>query len=233
MPLFGSTNVQKLIDKRDLRRLSNALSDNDPSVRDHAAQGLVQLGDAGCVPSVVDVLLAHQQQDGVLDAGIGVLRGLASDAVPSLVVGLRSGPPDKRAGYAALLGRLGPQYGLEPLLEASHDPDGAMRAVAAMGLGLVEAPPAAARLAEIVEADESMEARGYAGFAMATHHVAGAYETLVAQLDSDDPASRGVAASNLGILGDSRAAERLGQLAEQDGDQRVRDAARGALGSLG
>jgi hypothetical protein len=98
-----------------------------------------------------------------------------------------------------------------------------------MGLGLVDHPRAQARLTEMVSADADMEVRGVAGFTMATHNVPGAYETLLAQLDSDDPASRGISATNLGILGDPRATERLKQLAERDPDQRVRDAARRAL----
>jgi HEAT repeat protein len=68
---------------------------------------------------------------------------------------------------------------------------------------------------------------------MATHKVSGAYETLAGELDSDDPASRGMAATNLGVLGDARAGERLRQIADSDPDQRVRDAAAKALSALG
>ena len=81
----------------------------------------------------------------------------------------------------------------------------------------------------MVTSDDSLEGRSYAGFAMATHKVPGAYDTLTGQLDSDDPANRGLAATNLGVLGDSRAAERLRRLADDDPDPRVRDAAAKAL----
>ena len=40
MALFGATNVQKLIDKRDVKKLAAALADGDSAIRDHAAQGL-------------------------------------------------------------------------------------------------------------------------------------------------------------------------------------------------
>jgi HEAT repeat protein len=232
MPLFGSPNVEKLIERRDCKRLARALSHDDAKIRDRAAQGLIQIDEAASVPLVVDVLLAHQQEV-VLEAGIRVLREMGVHALPTLVEGLRSGQPrDKRAGYAGLLGRLGPESGLQPLLEAARDPEPAMRTNAAMGLGLVGDPRAQERLAEMVSADAEMEVRGVAGFAMATHKLAGAYETLLAQLDSDDPASRGISATNLGILGDPHATERLKQLAEHDPDQRVQDAARNALASV-
>jgi HEAT repeat protein len=232
LPLFGSPNVEKLIERRDCKRLARALSDDDATIRDRAARGLITIRDPASVPFVVDVLLADQQE-AVLDAGVHVLREMGVQALPTLVHGLRSGqPPEKRAGYAGVLGRLGPESGLQPLLEASRDPEPEMRKNAAMGLGLVGDPRAQERLAEMVSADNDMEARGIAGFAMATHKLAGAYETLLAQLDSDDPASRGMSATNLGILGDRRATQRLEQLVERDADQRVCDAARRALASL-
>ena len=107
-----------------------------------------------------------------------------------------------------------------------------MRAIAAMGLGLIDASDAGSRLTALVTSDASLEVRGYAGFAMASHKVTGAYETLLGQLGSDDPGSRGMAATNLGVLGDGRAADKLTELAQNDSDQRVRDAAGKALGSL-
>jgi len=55
----------------------------------------------------------------------------------------------------------------------------------------------------------------------AMHGQVGAYETLLAQIDSDDSASRGISATKLGILGDLRGTERLKQLAERDADPRV------------
>jgi HEAT repeats len=177
LPLFGSPNVQKLIDKRDYRRLAGALADGDATTREQAEQGFVELRDAASVPFIVDVVTAHQRAD-VIDAGVHVLQEIGSDSVPPLVAGLRDAPPDKRAGYAAVLGRLGPRYGLQPLLETSRDSTPGMRAIAAMGLGLMDAPEARQRLAQIVASDESIEARGYAGFAMATNKVSDAYETL-------------------------------------------------------
>jgi HEAT repeat protein len=232
MPLFGSPDVEKLIEKRDIKRLAKVLADDDQAIRDRAVQGLIEIGDPTAVPFVVGEVRAHQQ-DAVIEAGVKVLRELGAVAVPTLVAGLQSGREDARAGYAALLGRMGAEYGLAPLIEKSRDPNPEMRAIAAMGLGLVAAPEAQSRLAEMVSGDDSIEGRSYAGFAMATHKVPGAYETLMGQLDSSDPASRALAATNLGLLGDLRATDRITQLAEQDPDSRVSDAARNALISLG
>jgi HEAT repeat protein len=230
VPLFGPPNIQKLIDKQDLKGLAKALADGDQSIRDQAANGLIQLSNPASVPFVIDVVRAHQE-DAVINAGVHVLTQMSDQSVPTLKARLNSGPLDERAGYAGLLGRLGAP-GLDALLETSRNSESGMRAVAAMGLGLVDAAPAHARLAEMVASDDSMDARGYAGFAMATHKVAGAYDTLIAQLDNEDPANRGIAATNLGVLGDRRAIERLEELARSDQDQRVRDAATRAASEL-
>jgi HEAT repeat protein len=230
MPLFGPPNVQKLIERRDLRKLARALGDDDSRIRDDAARGLIEIGDRAAVPHVIDVILSSGEEP-VIAAGISILSEMTETAVPLLAERLRSGRPDERPGCGGLLGQLG-EPGLEPLLETSRDPEPAMRAVGAMGLGLIDDPRAQARLVDIVNSDESFEARTYAGFAMATHKVPGAYDTLLAQLDANEPAFRAMAATNLGILGDARAGDRLGQLAEGDPDQRVRDAAHKALASL-
>jgi HEAT repeat protein len=168
MPLFGPPNVRKLIDQRDLKKLAGALADGDSGIRDEAARGLIQIGDGAAVPYVLDVIRGHEQQQPVLDAGVRVLREMSSASVPILTDGLRSARPEDRAVYGGLLGQLG-RAGLEPLLQTSRDPEPGMREIAAMGLGLIDAPEAHTRLAEMVSADESLEGRTYAGFAMATH----------------------------------------------------------------
>jgi HEAT repeat protein len=228
VPLFGPPNVQKLIDKRDLKKLAGAMS--DVGTREEAAQGLIQINDADAVTYVVDVVRSHQDQ-AVIDVGVRVLRAMSDRAVQVLTAGLVAGGLEERAAYAALLGQLGP-IGLPPLLESSRDAEPGMRAVAAMGLGVIDAPEARARLAELVTSDEALEVRSYAGLAMASHRVPGAYETLLGQLDSEDPGSRALAATNLGLLGDARAADGIRRLAESDPDQRVRDAAGNALASF-
>jgi HEAT repeat protein len=230
--LFGSPNVQKLIDKRDLKKLAAALANGDAEIRDHASQGLIQIGDRAAVPYVIDVIRAHSDEEPVIEAGICVLRDMSDRAVPDLADGLRAAPAEDRAAFGALLGQLG-QVGLGPLLEASRDPEPGTRAIAAMGLGLIDSTEAHARLAEMVSTDESLEGRSYAGFAMATHKLPGAYDALSAELDSDDPSRRAMAASNLAVLGDPRASEALRKLADGDPDQRVRDGAASALASLG
>jgi HEAT repeat protein len=231
MPFLGPPNVQRLIDKRDLKKLAGALADGDGQIRDHAARGLIELADGAAVPYVVDVIRDHEQQE-VIGAGVRVLRELSDRSVPVLAQGLRSARAEERAAYGGLLGQLG-RLGLEPLLETSRDPEPGMRAIAAMGLGLIDAGEAHARLAEIVASDESLEARAYAGFAMASHKVPGACDTLIGQFDSDDPGCRAMAASNAGVLGDARACHQLRELAETDPDQRVREAAGKAIRLIG
>jgi HEAT repeat protein len=230
MPLFGTPNIQKLIEKHDVKKLAGALADGDAAIRDQAVQGLIQLADPTAVPHVVEVIRTRQQPS-VVEAGVRVLREMPDQAVPVLSAGLRGGRSEERAAYGGLLGQLGPA-GLEPLLETSRDPEPGMRSIAAMGLGLIDSPQAHARLAEMVSTDPSLEGRSYAGFAMASHKVPGTYDTLIGQLDSDDPGSRAMAATNLGLLGEARASDRLRQLSDGDPDQRVRDAAGKALNGL-
>jgi HEAT repeat protein len=184
------------------------------------------------VPYVIDVISAHSEQVPVIEAGVCVLRDMSDRAVPQLADGLRAARPEDRAAFGAILGQLG-QVGAGPLLEASRDPEPGMRAIAAMGLGLIDSAEAHARLTEMVSTDESLEGRSYAGFAIASHKLPGAYDTLSAELDSDDPSRRAIAATNLGVLGDPGASDRLRTLADGDPDQRVRDAAASALASLG
>jgi HEAT repeat protein len=93
---------------------------------------------------------------------------MSDRAVPELSRRLHSAPSADRAAYGALLGQLGP-IGMEPLLETSHDAEPGMRAIAAMGLGLLDVSQVHARLVEMVSTDQSLEGRSYAGFAMATH----------------------------------------------------------------
>ncbi len=231
MPLFGGPNVEKLIEKRDLSKLAAALRNRDPGIREQAAQGLIQIGDRAAMTYVIGEMVVGQEEP-VIEAGSQVLREMSDTSVPLLADGLRSAPPESRAAYAGLLGRIGPA-GLEPLLGTSRDENPEMRAIAAMGLGLIDADDARGRLAEMVNSDDSLEGRAYAGLAMATHKVPGAYETLAGQLDADDPSRRAMAATNLGVLGDPRVRDRIQQLAENDPDQRVRDAAGNALPSLG
>jgi HEAT repeat protein len=231
MPFLGPPNVKRLIDKRDLKKLAGALTDGDGEIRDRAAQGLIELADGAAVPYVVDAIRDHEQQE-VIGAGVRVLRELSDRSVSALARGLHSARAEDRAAYGALLGQLG-RLGLEPLLDSSRDPEPGMRAIAAMGLGLIDAGEAHARLAELVTSDESLEARAYAGFAMAAHKVPGAYDTLIGQFDSDDAGCRAMAASNVGVLGDARACHLLRELAESDPDQRVRDAADKAIRLIG
>src|SRR6185437_13377043 len=72
VPLFGPPNIQKLIDKQDLKGLAKALSDGDQSIRDQAANGLIQLNNPASVSFVIDVIRTNQD-DAVINAGVHVL----------------------------------------------------------------------------------------------------------------------------------------------------------------
>ena len=231
MALFGPPNVDKLAAKRDLKGLAKALTNRDAAVRDAAARALGEIDGPEAVPLVV-VELTGQDDERVIETGAGALRAMGGHAVPVLVAGLRGAPSDKRPAYGALLGRLGEAQGLGPLLEASRDSDPGLRATAALSLGLIGTPPATERITELFRDDEDMDTRGMAALALASHKLAGAYETFVGALHGPDPMTRALAATGLGMLGDARAAESLRRVAAQDADERVRNTAQSALGDL-
>ncbi|MGD1992929.1 MAG: HEAT repeat domain-containing protein [Anaerolineae bacterium] len=52
MPLFGPPNVDRLKEKKDVRKLIKALGYRDPSVRRSAAEALGEIGDAGAVEAL-------------------------------------------------------------------------------------------------------------------------------------------------------------------------------------
>jgi HEAT repeat protein len=158
---------------------------------------------------------------------------MGDEAAPIMLADLRSATDEKKPLYGALLGRLGPQYGLAPLLEATHDESATVRGTAAFGLALIDDPKAPERIIEVFTSDQDMDARGLAAMALASKDLPGAYETFVATLDDhDDTLGRALSATCLGLLGDARAVPRLTQTADLDDDERVRDSARSSLADL-
>jgi HEAT repeat protein len=229
--LFGGPNIEKLTAKRDLHGLAKALTNGDPQVREQAAGALEEIGDASAVPEVV-AALAGKNDEAMADNAGAALRGIGDDAARALAQGLRSARDDKRPIYGALLGRMGEERGLAPLVEASRDGGPEVRATAALGLGLIKTQGAADRLVEVLRADDDVDVRGMACLALASHKLPGAYEAFTAGLQGGDPLDRALGAMGLGMLGDPRAVPALDGVANDDDDERVRDAARKSLADL-
>src|SRR5919108_2822265 len=231
MGLFGPPNVEKLSAKRDVKGLAKALTNKDPSVRGSAARALGELNGPDAVQAIAE-RLDGQQEEAAIEAGAEALRAMNGRAAPILLQSLREVPDEEKPLYAALLGRLGKEQGLAPLLEGSHDADPSVRGSAAFALAMLETPEATERIIAVFKSDEDMDARGLAAMALGTRKLPGAYETLMAALDGDDALGRALGATCLGMLEDTRAVPRLQQLADLDDDERVRDSARSAVADL-
>lgn len=231
MGLFGGPNVEKLAAKRDVKGLAKALTNSDSDVRDDAARALAEINGPEAVHAIAE-RLDGQQDEAVIESGSGALRAMGEGAAAPLLKGLLESPDEKKPLYGALLGRLGAQHGLAPLLDASHDDNAAVRGTAAFGLALIDDPQAPNRIIEIFQTDKDMDARGLAAMALGSKKLPGAYETFIAALDGDDALGRALSATCLGMLGDVGAVPRLTQTADLDDDERVRDSARSSLADL-
>jgi HEAT repeat protein len=231
MGLFGGPNVDKLAAKRDLKGLAKALTNSDPDVRESAGRALAEIDGDEAVHAIAE-RLDGQQDEAVIESGAGALRAMGDRAAAALLRSLRESPDDRKPLYGALLGRLGAQHGLAPLLDATHDGDPTVRGTAAFGLALIDDPEAPKRIIAVFQTDDDMDARGLAAMALGAKKLPGAYETFVEALDGDDALGRALGATGLGMLEDARAVPRLQQVADLDDDERVRNSAHSALADL-
>jgi HEAT repeat protein len=229
--LFGGPNIEKLTAKRDLKGLAKALTSKDLEVRDAAARALIEIGDPAAAPEIV-AQLDGQRDEAVIDTAAGVLRSFGDASIDLLKTGLHGGDDDERPLYSALLGRMGEERGLPPLAEATRDGSSAVRATAALGLGVIRSQAAADRLVAVFSEDDDMDVRGMACLALASNKLPGAYDAFSAALQRPEPVDRALGATGLGMLGDARAAPALDAVTNGDDDERVRDAARKALAEL-
>jgi HEAT repeat protein len=172
MGLFGGPNVDKLATKRDLKGLAKALTNGDPEVRASAGRALAAIDGDDAVHAVAE-RLDGQQDEAVIDSGVGALRAMGNRAAPVLLTGLRESSDDRKPLYGALLGRLGAQHGLAPLLEATHDSDPTVRGTAAFGLALIDDLEARKRIIAVFQTDEDMDARGLAAMALGAKKLPG------------------------------------------------------------
>jgi HEAT repeat protein len=126
--------------------LTDALKDDDPAVREAAANGLGIMGSAAS-PGVPALIVAvHDTDFGVRRDAFHALCRIgpaAAPAVPLLVGDLKNRQPSERSWAAYGLWAIGPPAATEatPALErARHDNDAAVRALAAKTLGRIGSP---------------------------------------------------------------------------------------------
>jgi HEAT repeat protein len=119
--------------------LEDALSDPDPAVRANAAGALERIGERASVPALLAALVRETDEDAA-DAMIHAL-GASGDprAADGLVVVLSGRVPRLRESAAAMLGKLGDERAVDPLIAATRDPDHEVRLTAVWALDALRA----------------------------------------------------------------------------------------------
>ena len=233
MALFGPPNVEKLKSKRDFRGLAKALAGKDEAARRDASAAIADLRDPAAVGEILRVLDGATDEPAI--AGIAdALRGLGDVAVPPLRESLLTGPPENRALAGGALARMGEPYGFEPLLEAFHDDDLAMRTVGAISLGTLGGERALEAVLESLRSpDDAVRVTAAAPIVVGKMKDPRATEPLMEMLTADNPGVRSMAANALAELRDERSRGVLLATAAKDSDASVRQAAKAALDQLG
>jgi hypothetical protein len=164
------------------------------------------------------------------ECGPVMLGECGPQAVPELLRLLHDESDYVRAHAAITLGRMQDERGYEPLLSVlSSDPDPFVRGMAAVGLGHYGRKEAFEPILTVQQTDAALEARRMASQALGLLKDQRAIDTLIAQLSDAEASMRGAAAWALGQIGDRRPEARLTQIAADDTEEQVRNAAAEAL----
>jgi HEAT repeat protein len=220
----AENSFQNLIDigKPAVKPLIKSLTSKSPNVRNAAAQILGHIGDEEAVDPVIHLLKDSNEQ---VPQGAAHALGMIGDArgVKPLIDALSHDNLMVREPAALALGRIGDKRATKPLINAIRE-----------GLPWKKSQkPAAATDFDwqvwTMKTEHSM--RSQAAGALIDIGSDAANE-LITNLEDESTYVRGFAASCLGQIGESQAIDSLVDLLEDD-DQKVRDAASGALKLLG
>jgi HEAT repeat protein len=177
--------------------------------------------------------MAPEGRDSVRN-DIGGLRNRGVSSWPDLVAVMNDRSAAGDRGTACwLLGRLGDERALGPLIAALHDLDPALRAESARALGALDSPQAVPGLIAALQTDADVDTRAAAAYALGLLGDPRAIEPLLAKLadTSEDPGVRGFAAEAFTWHGEHRAVPAL-IAALSDPSAEVRFWAAFALGEL-
>src|SRR5690242_10555605 len=131
--------VRKFRSLAPMRARVAALADADPDVRANAARALERIGDRASVPALLTAL-NHEADDDAADAMIHAL-GASRDprAADGLIVALAGRVPRLRESAAQMLGTLGDERAVDPLIAATRDQDHEVRLTAVWALDALRA----------------------------------------------------------------------------------------------
>jgi len=187
------------------------------------------------------LVLASQDHDEAMEA-MQRLKAHGVGLYPQLIDGIRTGVPRVRWRSAVLLGELGDQRAIEPLIELLSGAEPVVRAAAAQALGHLDAQAAIPTLIRLVNGDPELVVRTAAVRALGVTQAEDAAQELKTALkagiesESEDLWQlRHVTAWALGAIATPEAVGGLAEVVDpnQEPDPRVRTAAAYALGDAG
>jgi len=237
--IFGSPNVKKLAEKKDVNDLIKALENNDNNVRRKAAEALKEIGDPKTVEPLIQVL--NDNDEIVRQMAVRALQKIGDPkAIEPLIQTLNDKDLTVRGLARDALASIGTNGAIEPLIQALGDEDKVIRALARDALAKINGDKVIESLIQALNDknehirigavnalkiigdkrafipcikalnDENSIVRGMAVFALATIDGENAVEPLIKVLTSDENSDvRGNAAWALGDIGDERAVEPL------------------------
>jgi HEAT repeat protein/beta-lactamase regulating signal transducer with metallopeptidase domain len=192
--------------QEELEKLLSALSSASPSLREHAATALQNLGDVRAVPALIDALKDRNPdvREHVASAlgNLGDLR-----AIEPLMKVIQNDPDaEVREHAASALGKLGDVRAVPALINALNDSSADVREHVASALGNLGDKRAYDQILDTFQNDESMQVREHAVFALAQLGDKRAYQQILEIITiSKNNKLRAEAVAALGLTGDKRA----------------------------
>ena len=131
-----------------LDRIYTAFGDASWRVRKEAAEIFLALSRAGELAGEIVELLHAQENAGLRNTAVEILVRLGQPAVPFLLEELSCSDQDVRKFVLDVLGDIGNESCITPMVKALQDPDDNVRAAAAENLGRLRAPQAVEALVD-------------------------------------------------------------------------------------
>lgn len=149
--------LERLKDRETIRLITLALKDNDPEIREQAADALSAMKVPQAVPLLIETL--NDADDDVrAEAADGLGDIKAEAAIPYLLQALNDPEDDVREEAAISLGQIGSDKALDHLIEKIHDEDRSVREAAVDALGVIKNQKALEPLLEALH-DRDKEVR--------------------------------------------------------------------------
>ena len=220
---------------KEVKKLTEALKDDDEEVRMEAASELGYFGDERAVEPLIEALknnLFYKSVRSEAADALGILSNELGDkrAVEPLIEALKDDDRSVRSSAASSLGYIGDERAVEPLIEALKD-DKKLRWWAASSLGKIGDERAVEPLIEALK-DDDPSVRRWAAWSLGEIANDRCIEPLIKVLKDDDPDVRKWTTRALGKTNDIRAVEHLIE-ALKDDDEDLRKIAAKALGEIG